>query len=115
MMNSGEPAILDQSERLPDSNAAASSRSASTSTSASLQRGAGRFTRRIVLRVSQLVAVVVSLLTGFIFLRSLEETNPDRLWVEAENAFGAGQWNQTRAALKRLEHLRAKTPLDWML
>jgi tetratricopeptide (TPR) repeat protein len=41
--------------------------------------------------------------------------DPDRLWQKAEAALQAGHWDQARADLRRIEQLRAKTPLDWLL
>jgi tetratricopeptide (TPR) repeat protein len=41
--------------------------------------------------------------------------DPDRLWNEAESAFLAGRWDRARESLRRLERLRPRTPLDWLL
>jgi tetratricopeptide (TPR) repeat protein len=62
-----------------------------------------------------LSALVAVLAAGVAWVAIPERTDPDRLWVEAENAFLAGRWDLARTSLKRVERIRPRTGLDLML
>jgi tetratricopeptide (TPR) repeat protein len=42
-------------------------------------------------------------------------SDPDRLWADAERSFLAGDWPRARALLRKIETIRPKGPLDWVL
>jgi tetratricopeptide (TPR) repeat protein len=52
---------------------------------------------------------------GAAWLAARGQTDPDRLWAEAERAFLAGDWARARKSLRKLEGIRPKTGLDWTL
>jgi tetratricopeptide (TPR) repeat protein len=61
-------------------------------------------------------AVVAGIaVAGVAWVASRGPSDPDRLWAEAQAAFRAGRWAEARATLRRVERLRAKTAVDWVL
>jgi tetratricopeptide (TPR) repeat protein len=65
-----------------------------------------------------LVGVLFSLLLlamGGLWWTLRPAANPDRVWSEAESAFLAGRWDVAHTSLRRLEGLRTKNGLDWLL
>ena len=60
-------------------------------------------------------AIAIALLTFVVSRFSRPRVNPDSLWAEAESAFLAGRWDLAKQRLAKLETLRPRTGLDWML
>src|SRR4051812_24337781 len=76
--------------------------------------GVGRACRAVGVRGIVLAVLIAGGLgTGWFAVR--DRPDPDRLWNEAETAFLAGRWDRARALLRRLERLRPRTALDWLL
>jgi tetratricopeptide (TPR) repeat protein len=68
------------------------------------------------IRAGIVVAIALLVLAGMNALhRGLLSPDPDRIWQEAEADLKAGRFAQAGAQLKRLEQLRSRTDLDWML
>jgi tetratricopeptide (TPR) repeat protein len=61
------------------------------------------------------IAVFVAGAGGASWLSTRSQPDPERLWVNAEQAFRAGRWNEAQAGLRRIELLRSKTARDWLL
>jgi tetratricopeptide (TPR) repeat protein len=55
------------------------------------------------------------LATAIAWLAIPRQTDPDRLWSQAEKSFLAGRWDIARASLRRLGRARAPTALDLIL
>jgi tetratricopeptide (TPR) repeat protein len=72
--------------------------------------------RTQAIRLAALTVSILAVLGGLTFLwHSLAPGDPDRAWAEAEAALRAGKIDRATASLRKLEALRAPTPLDWML
>ncbi|MFO0888935.1 MAG: tetratricopeptide repeat protein [Isosphaeraceae bacterium] len=59
--------------------------------------------------------ILLILIAGAAWWRLHDRTDPDRLWEDAERAFLSGRWDVTKASLVRLERIRPKNGLDWLL
>jgi tetratricopeptide (TPR) repeat protein len=59
--------------------------------------------------------VIAALASSATFFIVRKPSDADGLWAEAESAFLAGRWDHARDTLKRIELIRHKTGLDWML
>jgi tetratricopeptide (TPR) repeat protein len=54
-------------------------------------------------------------LTGIVLARSRLDSDPNRVFLKADAAFKAGRYTEADATLRRLERLRAPTPVDRLL
>jgi tetratricopeptide (TPR) repeat protein len=76
--------------------------------------GAGETGRRWMRRLVVLaVASCLVVVTGRRLLTP--SPDPEQMWVEGERALRSGRLDAARQALARLERLRSRTGLDWML
>jgi tetratricopeptide (TPR) repeat protein len=70
--------------------------------------------RRWVVAGAVLAAITGTAL-GAAWFASRRLSDPDRLWVEAENAFRAGRRREARDTLRAIERLRPRKAVDWLL
>jgi tetratricopeptide (TPR) repeat protein len=61
------------------------------------------------------LAAILILCAAGLWLANRGRSDPDRIWADAERAFLAGHHDQAQTALLKLQRLRPRTPLDWML
>jgi len=72
--------------------------------------------RRLIPRRRRLALIIlaggVAAAVGF---AAKPRVDPDRTWADAERAFLAGNWPQARSLLRKIERVRTKNALDWVL
>jgi tetratricopeptide (TPR) repeat protein len=74
-----------------------------------------RSRRRLFCWFLALAGVLAAIGTGAVFHNARSHADPDKLWTEAERTFLSGRWDEAAALLARLERLRTRTGLDWVL
>ena len=74
-----------------------------------------RAVHRAWMRRAAVAILVVAVLVGVVAGRGRLDSDPNRVFLKADTAFKAGQYAEADATLRRLEQLRAPTPVDRLL